>query len=72
MFPHLDELLNQLDTNVWKPVLPSPPRPRVPEHDRRKETKSPGPDDYIQVTPVLVIALTSHLNKVMRISEEGS
>ncbi|TPP58932.1 Proteasome inhibitor PI31 subunit [Fasciola gigantica] len=54
VFPHLDELLLLLDASVWKPVLPSPPRPRVSEHSRFKDTKSPGPDDYIQLPIIRV------------------
>ncbi|VDP90119.1 unnamed protein product [Echinostoma caproni] len=50
LFPHLEEFLHLMDENVWKPVLPSPPRPRISESERRKDVKSPGLDEFTPPT----------------------
>ncbi|KAF7253108.1 hypothetical protein EG68_11674 [Paragonimus skrjabini miyazakii] len=42
IFPQLDALLNLIDEQLWKPVLPSPPLNRLSEVERKRDKKDPA------------------------------
>ncbi|CAH8848159.1 unnamed protein product [Trichobilharzia szidati] len=45
VFPQLNELLESIEENLWKPVLPSPPLCRSNETDSRRDKKEPRPNN---------------------------